>query len=227
VITLKLLSNTFDGFPKEMPDFLFALQFNNTIEKQAENLEKYKLIVSEPLKQLFETLLPVATDVCATFEIKPSRCISSPYTDRRFSPLAPLKGYMYIRFKQSGKDTDVIGLYFDMGESYYSYGLRIYKQTSGGMQAIREKIVEKPKLYMKELEKIMADGFSIMGDTFKKDHYPDLPDTVLKEILNRKGFYIGKNAPVGSQVFIPQLAEEVADGFYKMKELFLLMEDSK
>ncbi|MDD4494499.1 MAG: DUF2461 family protein [Eubacteriales bacterium] len=217
------LNNTFTGFTKELLDFLFALRFENTIEKQTENLKRYKLLISEPLKQLYETLLSVVVDINATLETKPSRCISSPYTDRRFSTAMPLKEYMYIRFKQNNKDNDIAGLYFDMGMDYYSYGLRIYKQTSAGMQTFRDKVIEKPKPYLKELEKISAQGFSIIGDSFKKDHYPDLPQNILKEILNRKCFYIGKDVPVTDKIFTPELAEEIANGFIAMSDLLKLL----
>ena len=131
----------FNGFQKEFVDFLIQLSFENTIEKQAENLKSYKKFISSPLNELYNDLLPVACEINPTFETKPARCISTPYTDRRFSPNTPLKEYMYLRFKQSGKSKDIVGLYFDMGADMYSYGLRVYKQTSGGFQNIKNNII--------------------------------------------------------------------------------------
>lgn len=48
---------------------------------------------------------------------------------------------MYLRFKQWGKENDICGLYFDMGSEFYSYGFRIYRQTSEKIQIAKEKII--------------------------------------------------------------------------------------
>ena len=38
----------FNGFPKTFVDFLFSLQFNNTIELLSENKPTYKRLITEP-----------------------------------------------------------------------------------------------------------------------------------------------------------------------------------
>jgi uncharacterized protein (DUF2461 family) len=220
-----LLNSTFNGFPREMPEFLSILHFENTLTKQAGNLQQYKKLVTEPLIKLYEVFLPTVFDISTQFETKPSRCISSPYTDRRFSPDKPLKEYMYIRFKQIGKAEDIVGLYFDIGADCYSYGLRIYKQTSKVMERLRKKMAENPEPYLCQLKKITASGFSVFGEKYKKDHYPSLSDNLVKDILNRKRFYIGKNVPVGEKVFTSDLADEITDGFLKVKNFLNLLEE--
>lgn len=220
------MSNSFTGFPHEMLDFLFELKFSNTIEKQAENLVKYKRLISEPLGLLYKSLLDTISRLDLPLDTKPSRCISSPYTDRRFSPTVPLKEYMYLRFKQYGKITDIPGLYFDMGIEYYGYGIRIYKQTSGGMKKLREKITENLEKYSALLNQIPAAGFKVIGEKYKKDHYPEIPECVAKEILNRSGFYIEKAMPVGESVFSSALADELSGGFIKLSPVFKLLADA-
>ena len=59
----------------------------------------------------------------------------------RFSRGQKYKNYMYLRFKQWGKENDICGLYFDMGSEFYSYGFRIYRQTSEKIQIAKEKII--------------------------------------------------------------------------------------
>lgn len=216
--------STFVGFPKEIIDFLFSLQFCNTVDNQSVNMEKYKPLVSEPLMLLYETLLPVAAKINLRLTTKPHRCISTPYTDRRFSIGKPLKEYMYIRFKESGKDYDIAGLYFDMGFEHYGYGLRIYKQTSSGMQSLREQILDKPKPFVKELAKVIDSGFTIVGDSFKKDHYPEVKDKLLNDFLNRKGFYIEKSVAINDNVFSAKLADEITNGFYAVSGILKILE---
>lgn len=208
----------FTGFPEDFADFLIKLSFSNTIENQKENLIKYKAVITEPLNKLYCDLLPVACEIHSCFDTKPSRCISTPYTDRRFSPNTPLKKYMYLRFRQGGKTKDITGLYFDMGADYYSFGLRIYKQTACGFQAIKDKVTESPEKFMKVLKDLKTNGFEIIGGQYKKDHYPEISNEIIKDLLNRKTFYISKEKAINNTVFSSELADELAQGFYQLKE---------
>ena len=97
----------FKGFHKSTDKFLFELQFCNTIQKQSENLVQYKKYITEPIHLLYFDLLDIVNQFDVDFETKPARCISTPYTDRRFSPTVPLKEYMYLRFRQAKKKTDM------------------------------------------------------------------------------------------------------------------------
>lgn len=222
---MKSSSNRFDGFPAEMLSFLFELKESNTIANQSENLVKYKKYISEPLTALYETLLRTIWELDLSVETKPSRCVSTPYTDRRFSPQAPLKEYMYIRFKQSGKETDIPGLYFDLGSEHYGYGIRIYKQTARGMDKLREHILKKPQGYSSALAALYDAGFTVIGEKYKKDHFPDIPECAAKDILNRRGFYIEKAVPTGRQVFSPALADELTAAYRKLADFYRLLED--
>lgn len=213
----------FNGFPKKFVDFLIQLSFNNTIEKQSENLINYRRLITKPLNQLYNELLPVACEINSALETKTARCLSTPYTDRRFSPTTPLKEYMYLRFKQSGKSKDIVGLYFDMGSDMYSYGLRIYKQTSGGFQQIKDNIIENQELYATELKNILNNGYKIIGEKYKKDHYPQIKSEILNDFLNRKTFYICKDFNLNDKVFTAELADEITEGFYQLKNFVNLI----
>lgn len=225
-ITMKSLNNSFCGFSPEMLPFLFELKFTNTIDNQKENLIKYKKLISEPLMLLYDLLLETVLDLGLSVETRPSRCVSSPYTDRRFSPNVPLKEYMYIRFKQYGKKTDIPGLYFDMGIEHYGYGIRIYKQTSRGMNKLRERIKENPQKFSAAIEKISCAGFSVIGEKYKKDHFPEIPECKAKDILNRSGFYLEKAVPVGDAVFSSSLAEELSCAYRQLSDFYQLLEES-
>lgn len=216
-------SGNFKGFPKDTPDFLFNLKFCNTASNEKNNLQKYKILISEPLKQLYSELFPVVLDIGSRFDTKPSRCISTPYTDRRFSPSVPLKEYMYIRFKYADLSDNIPGLYFDMGCEDYSYGLRIYRQTIKGMDGIREKISNRPEKFSDSLNRLADKGFSVIGESYKKDKIPEMPDCAAKSLYNRKSFYIGKNAEINKNVFSHMLAEEIKEGFLAVSEILNLI----
>ncbi|MGN0521173.1 MAG: DUF2461 family protein, partial [Eubacterium sp.] len=176
----------------EFVDFLIQLSLENTIKKQNDNLANYKKYITAPLNQLYEALLPVICNINPRLDTKPARCISTPYTDRRFSPTIPLKEYMYLRFKQNDKADNIAGLYFDMGADKYSYGLRIYKQTASGFQRLKDRVIENPDKFEKELKSIALSGYRIIGQKYKKDHYPEIKNEALNDFLNRKNFYLSK-----------------------------------
>lgn len=217
------MSNNFMGFHKQTNQFLFELQFCNTIAKQAENTEKYKKYITAPLNQLYIDLLDTINDFDVNFEAKPARCISTPYTDRRFSPAIPLKEYMYLRFRQSGKKTDMLGLYFDMGSEKYGYGLKIYKPTSKGMNLLREKICNNVEHFTVLADELADKGFEINGENYKKDHYPEMRACAAKTLLNMKCFSIDKSRPVNENVYSERLRAELSEAFFDLKDFMELL----
>ena len=216
-------ATSFPGFPEGFADFLFSLQFNNTIALLPENKIAYQRLISEPLALLFHTLTPTALSVSETLLTKPSKCVSTMYSDMRFSRDTPLKGYMYIRFREPSCEKDILGLYFDMGCDYYSCGLRVYKQTSAGMERIRECALENSRLFTQELENLNQLQMTLFGDAFAKDHYPGTENEVLKDLLNRKSFYVGRSCPVGEAVYNGQLLSQISDAYHGIKGLYSLL----
>jgi uncharacterized protein (DUF2461 family) len=216
----------FCGFPEEFADFLFSLQFNNTIELLPENKLTYKRLITEPLTLLYHGLIPAALSVSDTLITKPSKCVSTMYSDMRFSRNTPLKGYMYIRFREPFGDRDILGMYFDMGCDYYSYGIRIYKQTSAGMERIRESVTGNSQVFARELKNLERLDMKIIGDSFVKDHYPKIKNEMVKNLLNRKGFHIARDRPVNESVYSGKLQDEIAEAFIQLKGVYGLLRDS-
>lgn len=213
----------FKGFNKNTNQFLFELQFCNTIDKQSENLIKYKEYITEPIHLLYLDLLDTISKFKVDFETKPARCISTPYTDRRFSPNVPLKEYMYLRFRQANRKKDMLGLYFDMGSEVYGFGLKIYKPTARGMDLLREKISNNTELCSKLIDELIEKGFEVCGEKYKKDHFPKLSECSAKELLNRKSFSISQCKTVDENVYNQKLAEELVTAFSDLKEFIELL----
>lgn len=213
----------FRGFDRQTNRFLFELQFCNTIDKQSENLIKYKKYITEPIHLLYLDLLDTIDKFESDFETKPARCISTPYTDRRFSPTVPLKEYVYLRFRQANKKTDMLGLFFDMGSDGYRFGLKIYKPTSKGMDLLREKISHNAERFSDLADELIKKGFEVSGERYKKDHFPEISDCPAKELLNMKTFGIYKCKPIDEKVYTAQLEAELSAAFLDLKEFIELL----
>lgn len=217
---------SFDGFPKEFVSFLSSLQFSNTTKLLNENKPAYKRLITEPLTLLFNELTQTALSVSDTIITKPSKCVSAMYNDMRFSRDTPLKEYMYIRFREPSGDKDILGLYFDMGCDYYSYGIRIYKQTSAGLGRIRENAIKNRRIFTRELKKLNETGMTIIGDKYVKDHYPEINDETIKDFLNRKNFYIGRDCPINESVYNGKLKNEIEEAFIQLKGIYVIIKES-
>ena len=217
----------FSGFSKQLPDFWFDLHFNNNTESEAELKDKYKKYIINPLADLYEALVPTVVDIWENIELSPARCISSPYTDRRFSRGVPFKEYMYLRFKQKGKASDIPGFYFDMGEEYYSYGLRVYKQSATGFSQMKERLAGHKESVSEILDILLANGYEIIGEDYKKDRFPDMEQCSAKILLNKKSFYIGKRVGVNSSIYTKDLADEIAECFRQMGNVFRFLADEQ
>ena len=148
------------------------------------------------------------------------------YTDRRFSRHAPLKEYMYIRFREPFREQDVLGLYFDMGCGSYSYGIRIYKQTSAGMDRVRNGVLENEKAYASELSCLNKLGFVLNGDMFARDHFPGVKNETVKSLLNRKNFYVVRNCLISDAVFTGKLQSEISAAYTALKSFYFLLKKS-
>lgn len=217
------MNNTFKGFSKEMPQFLYQLQFNNTIESQKDNIVPYKKLITEPLTALYEVVVPVITDIDERLDTKPRRCISSPYRDRRIYRDTPLKEFMYLKFRQMGEDENIPTLYFDMGCDEYSFGIRIYWQSIKHMESIREKIAKNPKAYNKVLDKLLEQGFSILGEKYKRDRWVEMSDCSAKELYNCKKLVIGKVKPLDESIFNGDIANEIINSFLQLRDMLELI----
>jgi len=221
-----LISAHFDGFPRDFADFLFSLRFRNTIDLLPENKVIYKRLITDPLTLLFYDLTQTALSVSDSLVIKPSKCVSTMYNDMRFSRATPLKEYMYVRFRELEREKDIIGLYFDMGCEGYSYGIRIYNQTSEGMAGIREGALAKRRDFERELEELYRLGMMIVGDKYAKDHYPEIKYKTVKELLNMRNFHICWYRAINEAVFSQALLEEISGAYTKLGALFALLKQS-
>ena len=216
----------FTGFKEGFDDFLFSLNFNNTQASLAENKVKYRELITEPLHQLYEDLTLTALEVDANIETKKARCVSPMYNDMRFSRETPLRTYVYIRFRYPNQEENQLGLYFDMGYEYYSYGLYIYRHNTAGMTALREGMLANQKAFVREINSLSGTGLSIGGEAYARDHFPHIPQPLNRVLNIRRYFYINHQEAVGDKVFTPQLATEISEGFLHLKGFYHLIADA-
>ena len=218
--------NKFNGFPKDFINFLFFLHINNTVDMLEKNKSEFKRLITAPQIRLFNALIPSVLAVSETVVIKPAKCVSSMYSDMRFSRNRPLKEYIYIRFREPFSKTDILGLYFDMGSENYSYGIRIYNQTSAGMDRIREYLVKNIRISAETLKRTEKTNAAFIGEKYAKDRYAGIKDRTLNDFLNRRSLYIGVNRGINESVFSAELCREISDTFIGLAEIYQLIKNA-
>ncbi|NLZ46122.1 MAG: DUF2461 domain-containing protein [Clostridiales bacterium] len=217
------MNSIFKGFPKEMPQFLYELQFKNTVESKQDNIVPYKELITKPLYDLYEEIVPVILDIDQRLDTKRARCASSPYRDRRIYKDIPLKDYMYLKFRQLGLEENAPVLYFDMGCDNYTFGLRVYWQSIKHMELIRKKIAENTKTFNTVLSKLIKQGFKISGERYKRDRWKEMSDCPAKELYNCKRLIISKDKPLNEGVFNGDLSKEIIEGYLQLRDMLSLI----
>ena len=213
---------SFEGFSKEAVQFLYDLRFCNTYEREAENAARFKELLTAPLTDLYNALLPWAEDADAGLETRRARCVSSPYRDRRFSPPSPLREYVYLRFLLETRETEVPGLFFGMGPDDWVIGLRFYHCTTRGTTRVRDEVRRDPEPFSNALRTAAGAGYLPCGSMYKADHAPGLSDGPLKLLLNSRDIELYRLFPLSGAIFGPELPGEIEEGFEALLPLFRL-----
>ena len=78
----------------------------------------------------------------------------------------------------------------------------------------------------RELENLKKIGMTIIGDKFARDHYLEMNNEALRDFLNRKNFYIGRNCPINESVYSVELRDEIAEAFIWLKGIYSFLKKS-
>lgn len=211
---------SFEGFSHQTREYFFGTKIDNSKAFYEKNKPLYLENVKAPLLALHQALTPIVLNIDPDICTKPARCISGVYNDARFSKAQPIKTYMYLHFCAStGRDTDIPGLFMDASDDGYRYGLHIYHQTTKGMQMLRDAALADEKHFTSIIKKLTDCGiFTLEGQDYKKDHYPDMSSPI-KGWLNKKSWFL-QHSEETSNFESPKLADELADGFKLLSELY-------
>lgn len=193
------MKNGFSGFPKDLFNFLTDLSKNNNREWFAENKDRYRKSVVNPVCDFVEAIAPRLDKISNCF-IADSRSHNGSmfriYRDTRFSKdKRPYKENVGCHFKhESGKDAHAPGFYLHMEPGKVFYGGGIWQPPNTALDLIRRRIVDQPSMWRKIItnKKIKADLHGIQGDGLKRPPRGFDADHPFIEDLKRKSYYIMK-----------------------------------
>jgi uncharacterized protein (TIGR02453 family) len=136
-----------------------------------------------------------------------------PQRDTRFgSNRDPYKTNVGVQFRHVvGKDVHAPGFYFHIDPDHVFVGVGLWHPEPVALQAIRERVVAKPKEYERAVGgDVFSAKFDLGGDSLKRPPKGFDPDHPLIEVLKRKDHIAGADLPHRS-IHSPKLVSEVSE----------------
>ena len=213
-------------FTPETLAFLSENHFMNSREWFAENKERYRKSILEPLMQLTCELAPSLENIDSLIVTEPKvdRAISRIYRDIRFAKDKTLyRDMMWLTFKRDKKEFPAYPeFFFVFSPKEYFYGCGYYSATADAIQSLQKLILSKSPLF--EKARRFYDGqsdFKIEGDRFKRTRYPDA-DEKLREWLDCKNICLMKRSGDINELYSEDLSEKIASDFSKLRPVYNL-----
>lgn len=223
---MKENTTAFTGFTKETFQFLNDLEANNYKEWFQENRSIYENELLNPLKALVTALSPTMYNVDSQFELRPYRVLSRIYRDTRFSQdKTPYKTHMWMSFEQPIKEWfNFPGFFMELSSSGYFLGMGLYQPKKKTLESLRDRISYNTKDFEIETKKLLAAGFNIGGEEYKRPQKNDLPEN-FQQWVQRKAMYVYIRKPLGKEVYSANFINVLQNYFESLAWLYNFMKD--
>jgi len=189
------MDTIFAGFPEEMFRFLTDLHDNNNREWFIDNRGRYENFVVEPVIRFIEAvgqLLPAISDAYVADPRRNGGSMFRIYRDTRFSSdKRPYKQNIGCQFRHSaGSNAHAPGFYVHLAPAEVFIGGGIWKPDNDSLDRIRNRIVEKPKLWSGVInDAAFSNHFGkLQGESLKRPPRGFDPDNPHIEDLKRKSY---------------------------------------
>ncbi len=209
----------FEGFPHDLPDFLWGLALNNERPWFEAHRADYERCLLQPFKALS---LEFTEKVQARWPNKfPGLHIARIHRDaRRLGGRGPYKDHLWFSLGQSGQlYSPCPKFWFEIGPASYGYGVGYFMADTETLTRWRQSIDEKPAALSRIVRKLNKDGrFQPYGDSYKRPKGD--PGKLLFDWYNRK--HLG----VETEVFFephppgPELMDELMEALELLMPLY-------
>lgn len=214
----------FLGFNDYTLEYWERLRNANSKENFRDAQALYCEGIKKPLEELYCELRNYLEKVDSDFNFAKRSCIASPYNDMRFCSRAPMKEYVYIRFKLIKKrQNNVIGFFFDASESGFGYGINIYNLNARGMEQIRGEILRDEEKAEQIIGRVIENNIlQVSGDMYKQQLYIGKEKNIQKW-LNMKNICLKHYEPINNVFFSRELLDNTLNTFEQSKDLFFML----
>ncbi len=212
----------FTGIPMDAFAFLFELRLQNEKAFFEANRERFNKSVRDPLRALVSGLEPTINKIDPLLITKPASCVSRIHRDTRFSAdKSPFRDHMWFTFRreEDKRLSDGFVFYFEISPERYSYGCGTYGALPALMEKVRVRAEAEEAHLVSIVKRLDKAGFSLFGEDFKRPKVKDAPPEILR-IVNKKGFYAGKDCEPIKNACDASLLDELKRGFIQLEPLY-------
>lgn len=178
-------------FTPKTPEFIFENHLHDSKEWFHEHKADYEQYIKEPFKEFLEQISPYIAKIDPELSCEPKR-LSRIYRDARYSKGQSIfRDYVWYTFSRARENnTSHPAFYFSVSPSGFDYGCGYYYTPSDTLAAIRSLILSGDYSFVSAKEAFNSQNvFSIGGNMYKKDHYPDEPEENKPWLNNRNIFF--------------------------------------
>ncbi len=215
----------FEGFPKEMVEFMLQIRLNNNKEFMAAHRDQYEKTMKQPYYQLIEALTPVALRIDPGMEVRPHKVLSRIFRDTRFSKdKSPDRDHHWLAFRHAGesKDTAVM-LWFEIRLESISWGLGYWGENRPAMDIFRRRLISHPGDWMGLLDTLKGTELKVEGERFKRMLPPAGLPPPLDSYYPMKSLYVSRNTAPYESIFSSQLVDLVTKDYETLAPFYRLL----
>lgn len=207
-------------------DFLYFNYKHNSKAWYHEHREDFARYLSIPFRTLVEQMAPHMLEIDSQIITEPKSVVSRLYKDLRFAKdkSCLYRDHMWLTFMRGTSESSGLpGFFFELSPYGFRYGCGYYMAGAQSMSAIRE-LALNDSLSFQKAKKCYEEQsiFTLVGEDFKKPHYPDYPEDMRLWLEKRDMCFIASSQDI-DMLFSDDLATQLAEQFALIKPLYDLM----
>jgi uncharacterized protein (TIGR02453 family) len=189
------------------------------------NRERYIRDVREPFYDFILDLGQKMLFIDPDFEVRPHKCLSRINRDTRFSKdKSPYRDHLWLIFHKAATDKDGMpNFWFELGPDFTSWGMGTWGENRPMMEILRRKMQARPDDFVRLVEYLYKNGFSIGGNAWKKMPVPENIPEVLQPLYLKKDLYISRNGARVADALQKDIADKVYRDFEKLMPVYKML----
>lgn len=209
----------FEGFPKELTDFLWGLSFNNERPWFQAHKEEFERCLHRPVQALAWQLRDRLEEHMPG--LAPEVHISRIYRDaRRLYGRGPYNDHLWFSLGVTADlYTSLPQYWFGIHAESYNWGLGVWNMSGEALERWRQAIDVNPAPLSRIVRKVnKMDGVAFMGQTYKRPKGD--PGKLLYDWYSARDIAVGKTGWFDPDPPGPELLDEMTEAFCQLAPLY-------
>lgn len=213
------MTQTFKGFPKDLPDFLWGIALNNEKPWFEARRDIYERALHGPMKALSGDLAEALMETHGDLALRTH--VSRIYRDARtLNGRGPLNDHMWFSIGKTARVYETEPqFYFGIEARCCDWGMGLWSVTAADMERWRAAIDAAPVRMRRLLGRLREKtGMELLGGSYKRPKGD--PGPALFDWYNAKNFVLGKTVWFEPDPPGPELCEQVLRDYQALVPIY-------